>query len=383
MKDIPPLKMNKVLVAGLQDWNYKAFTGAISAGGFSVLAVNEAPAISADVRLLKHQALSALHRLWGRISPAPFFENGSIYHAMRAFDRHVAALISTADLDTVVLWSGMARWSLEAARRRAIRTFLVMGNSRLDLFEKRMATAGGCFTIPAKWKADQSVELSLADGIIVESSYVADGLIGGGIDARRIHILPPHVRVPPEVETRPHLPALRFCQVQPNRRKGVHLLASWWTTLDPAPQLLLIGHFDRRDLGDRPMPEAMRSLGHLTGSRYGEALDGSSVALFPTFEDGGPRAMIECMARALCVIASPCSAAPDHIVDGVNGFVIPLERADAWIGRIRWCVDNPEEVHRIGRRARDYVVSRLSTDHLRMRWNEILGDVPGGAAGSC
>lgn len=373
----------RVLVAGLQDWHLNAFATAIASDGWPVSVVNDIPAVSADLPILMHRGISGFYRLWRKISPAPFFENDGVYHAMRAFDRHAARVITNTDVDAALLWSGMARSALVAARRRGVRTFLVMGNSRLDLFEKRMVAAGMGGDIPAKWKIDQEAELLLADAVIVESAYVASGLTDVGVDRQRIHILPPHVSVPPETGGRSDPSILRFCQVQPIRRKGVHLLARWWATLHPAPELLLIGKFDPRDLGDQPLPSSVRPLGYLVGSRYDQALESADVALFPTFEDGGPRAMIECMARGLCVIASPYSAAPDHITNYVNGFVIPLERKDRWIDQIRWCADNPQEVRRIGLRAREYVASRLSLDHLAKCWNEILASASDAGVGTC
>lgn len=293
------------------------------------------------------------------------------------FDREVATRISLINPDICFLWTSMAVRSLISAKRQGAKTVLVQGNSTLNLFHERVMEAGATWEgVDRDWIKRQEAEYMVADIIQVESKYVAKGICTRGIPLSRIRVVPPHVSVP-EFESKPLGDGAVFGTVQMSRRKGSHLLLAWWRDLAPPKcKLLLLGSFRKDEtLCPGPFPHGVVIKGFLRGDEYWGALRSVDVAIFPTYDDGGPRALFECMAAGACPIVSERSAGPDHIKDGVNGFVIPIGENSQWKERIAWCANNPGEVRLIGARARQYVKEKLSIERYPFALKELLASI--------
>lgn len=366
----------RVLVAGLGDWHFRDFCAAIRDAGAEVAACNSVPRLHGSIGSWCHEALELAWNARLRLSgqSLPFHTNRAVYHRLRAFDLYAEALVAAKAPDVLVAWTGMSKRTLRSARSRGTASLLIQGNSPLVIYEERLSAAigPGPHILPL-WKRDQAEEYRQADRIVVESRYCAEGLLRMGASAERIEVLPPHVALTATAVSPKE--TVRFCLIQPNRRKGLHLLLDWWRLLERPPGLSLIGRVPPEELPPGPLPAEVEVTGHLRGSDYDEELMRMSVLLMPTFEDGGPRALFEGMARGLCVIASEFSAGPDHITNGENGFVLPLHERDAWIETIQWCQREPDRVHEIGRNARRYVAAHLTPERLAERWAVLIQSV--------
>jgi glycosyltransferase involved in cell wall biosynthesis len=66
------------------------------------------------------------------------------------------------------------------------------------------------------------------------------------------------------------------------------------------------------------------------------------------------------MSVGACPVTSENCAGPDHIRNGINGFVIPLEDKNKWLETMSWCSANPAEIRRLGRNAQQYVKDHLT-----------------------
>ena len=366
----------RTMVVGLGDWHFNDFCTAIRDAGAEVAACNRVPRLHGSVEGWGHRALelawNARFRLIGQ-SPS-FYTNPAVYHRLRAFDLYTAGLVRAKDPDVLVAWTGMSKRTLRSARSRGTASLLIQGNSPLDIYEERLCAAlGSNLHILPQWKRDQAEEYQQAHRIVVESRYCAEGLLRIGVSAEKVEVLPPHVALT-AAAVQPK-ETVRFCLIQPNRRKGLHLLIDWWRQIKNPPGLSLIGRISPEELPPGPLPAEVEVTGHLRGGEYDDELTRASVLIIPTFEDGGPRALFEGMARGLCVIASEFSAAPDHITNGENGFVLPLHDRDAWIETIKWCQREPERVHDIGKNARKYVAAHLTHEKLGERWAALIQSV--------
>lgn len=68
----------------------------------------------------------------------------------------------------------------------------------------------------------------------------------------------------------------------------------------------------------------------------------NDVLLHPAIYDAGSHTMLEALARGMPVIATPNSAGPDLINDGVNGFLVPIRSADTIAARLELLHREPE-----------------------------------------
>lgn len=105
--------------------------------------------------------------------------------------------------------------------------------------------------------------------------------------------------------------------------------------------------------------------------------------------DGLPNALLEAMASALPVVATPVSAIPEAVEDGRTGLLVPPDDPAALASALARLARDPQLRHRLGSAARAMVLTRFSgesgLDHLAVR----LGAPPaapaaaGLAVGAC
>lgn len=80
--------------------------------------------------------------------------------------------------------------------------------------------------------------------------------------------------------------------------------------------------------------------------------DEHGIFLFPSLFEGFSKAMLEAMARGLCVVASDVSGARDLLRDGENGFQCAGYDAATMAERILFLRDNPELAARVSAEAK-------------------------------
>lgn len=72
-------------------------------------------------------------------------------------------------------------------------------------------------------------------------------------------------------------------------------------------------------------------------------LSRSTVFVLPSIEDGFGLVLLEAMACGLPVIATENTGGPDCIIDGVNGFIVPIRSPQAIMERLIYLYENPEK----------------------------------------
>ncbi len=69
----------------------------------------------------------------------------------------------------------------------------------------------------------------------------------------------------------------------------------------------------------------------------------SSIFAFPSVSEGFPNALVEAMAAGLPCVSFDCDAGPrDIILDGKNGYLVPLKNIDIFVSRIEVLINNEE-----------------------------------------
>jgi glycosyltransferase involved in cell wall biosynthesis len=109
-------------------------------------------------------------------------------------------------------------------------------------------------------------------------------------------------------------------------------------------------------------------LGRLSDVR--PALVASSVYVLPSYREGTPRTVLEAMAMGRPVITTDVPGCRETVVDGDNGFLVPVRSVDALEEAMCSFIENPALVPRMGRRARrlaeeKYDVRKVNSVMLR------------------
>jgi len=100
------------------------------------------------------------------------------------------------------------------------------------------------------------------------------------------------------------------------------------------------------------------------------------VFIAASSEDGTPNGMLEAGACGRSVIINKIGNAPELITNGVNGFVIPMQK-EAYIDTIRWCKRNPNNVIKMGENMQKEICEKwtwelMSKNYLLM-FDKIIG----------
>lgn len=199
--------------------------------------------------------------------------------------------------------------------------------------------------------------------------------------ARRLEEIAPHARVVvvPNGVT-PHCPV-----AQPERtarvrvlfmgdisvEKGVFVLLDAWAQMSrelgtsAQTELVLAGDglLERAEcqIDDLGLRDQVRLLGWVAPAEVEGLLQGSQVLTLPSFQEGQPMAVLEAMARGLCVVASDVGGVPD-LIDAESGVLVPpgdVEALAAALGRV---VTNEGDRVRLGAQALQRVRDRFDVE---------------------
>lgn len=101
-------------------------------------------------------------------------------------------------------------------------------------------------------------------------------------------------------------------------------------------------------------PDGFCTVSHFsdTADGYRQALERCNVFICPRFSEGIGMAMLEALARGMCVIAHNEPTANEYVVDGVNGLLVDYEKYTGGKATKKLLL-SPKLAERLGRRGRE------------------------------
>jgi glycosyltransferase involved in cell wall biosynthesis len=125
----------------------------------------------------------------------------------------------------------------------------------------------------------------------------------------------------------------------------------------PQVSFKLVGWIDDNPdaIGQHELDEWVNSgtlefLGKLADVRL--AIAGSNVYVLPSYREGTPRTVLEAMAMGRPVITTDAPGCRETVVDGDNGFLVPVKSVDELAAAMIRFIENPELVAKMGQRSR-------------------------------
>ena len=104
-------------------------------------------------------------------------------------------------------------------------------------------------------------------------------------------------------------------------------------------------------------------------------LDTLDVVALPSWTEGLPLVLLEAMARARPVVATPVGGTPELVTDGETGLLVPPRDPEALAEALRRVLDDPDLARRLGDAGRAQVAERFSASEQERRVLEIYDDV--------
>jgi glycosyltransferase involved in cell wall biosynthesis len=209
-------------------------------------------------------------------------------------------------------------------------------------------------SLPAKDMQELCDEPYLANAWVTTSSYAAHTMVEAGIDPNRIWIVPYGVdtlafeqRKQPPPQSGP----LRVVYVGSIiQRKGLSYLFEAVRALGRHNVRLTLytrGTIDQELYGHFPDLQPEIRIG-LSGRQLAQELHRGEVFVLPSLSEGFGLVVLEAMACGLPVIASDHTGAPDVVVDGKHGFIIPIRDPGAIVEKLAWGLDHRADLAAMG-----------------------------------
>ena len=158
------------------------------------------------------------------------------------------------------------------------------------------------------------------------------------------------------IEALPRLPGVHAVVVGDDLEQGGayrHRLERWAAELGVADRVVFTGH--------HPDPRAI--------------LDELDVFVLPSWTEGLSIAMLEAMAHATPVVATPVGGTPEAVVDGETGLLVPPRNPAALAEAIGELLADRARAKRLGESGRRRVAERFSAGAMTGRMLEIYDEV--------
>lgn len=241
---------------------------------------------------------------------------------------------------------------------------------------------------------DQSIceriqeEINLSQYFLVGSSFVKKSLEYSGVKPEQIYVCPYGVDTDKfcreRIEIRPDEEPIRFVFIGGTKQlKGLSYMLQAFQQIDNKKATFTIIGTDNicSDLKEK-YAKNVTFLGMILHKKMPEVLQNYDVMLFPSLGEGFGLSMAEAMACGLPVISTANTGAYDIVSDAQNGFIVPIQDADAIANKMQWFINNREEIPRMGQNAMK-TVSELTWDNYYKQVAAAIGEIIEREKGNC
>jgi glycosyltransferase involved in cell wall biosynthesis len=221
-------------------------------------------------------------------------------------------------------------------------------------------------------------ECTLADRIVVNSSWSRDALVGEGIPTDKIRVVP-LAYAPPSgaVEFQRYYPS-SFDTVRPlrvlflgqiNLRKGISPLMDAIRLLRGEPiEFTLAGDVQVEIPADLRNDPRVKWVGSVPREQTSQFYRDADLFVFPTFSDGFGLTQLEAQAWSLPIVTSKfCGKV---VEDEQNGWILPVVTPDAIARAIRSVCQNPNRLQEMSGRAGP--AGSFGLDRVGQQWLDVF-----------
>lgn len=92
------------------------------------------------------------------------------------------------------------------------------------------------------------------------------------------------------------------------------------------------------------------------------------VFVLPSYHEGTSRATLEAMATGRPILTTDAPGCRETVIDGHNGFLVPVRDSESLANKMMWMIENPPEVDKMG--AESYIICKNRFDVRKV--NEVI-----------
>jgi glycosyltransferase involved in cell wall biosynthesis len=112
-------------------------------------------------------------------------------------------------------------------------------------------------------------------------------------------------------------------------------------------------------------------IGLVSGKSKCDFLRSLDVLVMPTYFEGLPMSLLECMSYGVVPVITPVGSIPEVVVDGNNGLFIKVKDTDSIVETIRKIDSDRNLLNRLSVNARNTIFSKFSTQQYISQLNRI------------
>lgn len=312
-----------------------------------------------------------------------------------AFDQWVAKQLNN-QIQWVHSYEHCSLATLQQAKKLGIKSFYEQPSQHFSFFEKiakdqlhqypELINAETNLLIDRKSKRRnkrRAQELDLCDYIICNSTFTKKTLTEAHINPNKIITVP--LGFPSALNTidkRSNAGKTIFIYAgNQSLRKGTHILFKAWQkcNFNNQAELWLVGSNQlpltfRAGLGDE-----VKFIPNIPHNNLIEFFTRADVLVLPTLCDGFGMVITEAMAQGLPVITTYNSGGPDLITEGKNGFLLEVGNIEQLANRLKWCVENKDQLKTMGVNALEKAASYPWASFRKQLIKEITSRIGNGS----
>lgn len=93
-----------------------------------------------------------------------------------------------------------------------------------------------------------------------------------------------------------------------------------------------------------------------------------SVFILPSYHEGTPKSVLEAMATGRPIITTNAPGCRETVVDGVNGFLVPIKNVDVLAEKMIWMIEHSDSVKKMGQNSLQICQDKFDVNKV----NEII-----------
>ena len=103
-----------------------------------------------------------------------------------------------------------------------------------------------------------------------------------------------------------------------------------------------------------------------------EHIERCRVYVLPSYREGTPRTVLEAMAMQRAVITTNAPGCKETVVDGDNGFLVPVKDSDALAEKMIYMIEHPDEVERMAQRSLEICREKFDVRSVNKKFLETM-----------
>ena len=111
--------------------------------------------------------------------------------------------------------------------------------------------------------------------------------------------------------------------------------------------------------------------GIVSGEKKKSFLQSLDVLAMPTFFEGLPMSLLECMSYGVVPVITPVGSIPTVVTEGQNGILIKAEYAESIVDAITYLHTHRDKLEQMSKSARNYIHEHFNTDSYIDKLNNI------------